>query len=255
MFCLIQTKGHPSLCADAQSEGWPFVVHARIIKMSTRSIVFSTGEFYHVYNRGVEKRIIFLDTYDYQRFSELLYLSNSAESVDLRAIKRNNDVVYEWERPELLVSIGAYCLMPNHFHILITPLQENGISKFMNKLCTSYSMYFNSKYKRTGGLYEGKFKAKWANTDEYLKYLFAYIHLNPVKLRQPDWKEKGINDFNPVYDFVSKFKYSSLTDYQNHPRPESAILDTTSFPEYFSSVNERRSELLEWLNFDLTQQR
>jgi putative transposase len=218
--------------------------------MTTRSFRFAPNEFYHVYNRGVEKRTIYLDLNDYQRFTELLYVANTSGPTNLREIKREHEDIYKWDRGEPLVAIGAYCLMPNHFHVLLTPIQENGVSIFMNKLCTSYAMYFNRKYERTGALFEGKFKAKHVDSDEYLKYLFAYIHLNPVKLFQADWKEKGIKDGVSAYDFASNFNYSSLRDYQHKLRPESAILDEKPFPEYFSSMAMRRAELLEWLQLE-----
>jgi putative transposase len=174
--------------------------------MSQRLISFSGGEFYHVYNRGTDKRAIYLDKSDYKRFIELLYLSNSSHSFVVRDIYRNNESIYEYDRGDLLVAIGAYCLMPNHFHILVTPLVENGISKFMNKLCTSYSMYFNKKYNRTGALFQGKFKAEHADRDEYLKYLYAYIHLNPVKLIDSTWKEEGIKDAGKKLEFYAAFE-------------------------------------------------
>ena len=88
-------------------------------------------------------------------------------------------------RKETLVDIGAYCLMPNHFHLLIRETAEGNISRFMLKLQTGYPMYFNKKYQRTGALFEGKFKAKHITNDNHLKYLFAYLHLNPVKITDP----------------------------------------------------------------------
>ncbi len=217
--------------------------------MTTRTFTFAEKEFYHLYNRGVEKRTIYQDPDDYCRFLELLYVANTNKSTNLRSITRHHDSPYDWDRGENLVSLGAYCLMPNHFHILLTPLQEGGVSTFMNKLCTSYSMYFNKKYERTGGLFEGKFKAKHADSDEYLKYLFAYIHLNPVKLIQKDWKEKGIARIDDAYAFVSSFPYSSLVDYQDKARKEQVIIETSSFPNYFDGVASRKTELVEWLNF------
>ena len=84
----------------------------------------------------------------------------------------------EIDRGETLVDIGIYCLVPNHFHLLIKEKTENGISEFVKKVATGYSMYFNKKYERTGSLFEGPFKAKRIDTDEYLKYIFSYIHLN-----------------------------------------------------------------------------
>ena len=237
-------EGPPS----AYAEGGPSSCYTSYV--TTRTFTFFTGEFYHIYNRGVDKRIIFNDQADHFRFIELLYVANSVKPSDLRTISRNHKTVFEWDREENLVSIGAYCLMPNHFHILLTPIQEHGVSLFMNKLCTSYSIYFNKKYERTGALFEGKFKAKHADSDEYLKYLFAYIHLNPVKLLQSDWKEKGISNPEEAYSYISKFQYSSLKDYQNEKsRKEGAIIAKDAFPGYFETSVGRREELLQWLNF------
>ncbi len=160
--------------------------------MGTRKITLTPGEFYHVYNRGVEKRVIFLDRHDYEHFKELLYVMNSTQPVVLRDVRQEVLSPYEHDRGSTLVAIGAYCLMPNHFHVLASPLVEHGLSTFMTKVGTGYSMYFNKKYQRTGTLFEGKFKTQWVDDDTYFKYLYAYIHLNPVKLLQSDWKERGI---------------------------------------------------------------
>lgn len=217
--------------------------------MGKRTFDFVETEFYHLYNRGVDKRKVFLDTHDHQRFTELLYAANSLQPIDLRAVLRKHSTIFEWDRGNPLVAIGAYCLMPNHFHILLTPLVEGGVSIFMNKLCTSYSMYFNRKYKRTGALFEGKFKAKHAASDEYLKYLFAYIHLNPVKLIQSDWKEQGITDTHNAYRYAVDYGYSSLPDYVHGVRPERCIIDAQPFPEYFATMSDHKQELMEWLSF------
>jgi REP element-mobilizing transposase RayT len=218
--------------------------------MTNRSFSFAFREFYHLYNRGVEKRVIYKDLQDYSRFTELLYVSNTTESTDIRNIKRRNKSIFDWKPEKPLVAIGAYCLMPNHFHILLTPLQDEGVSIFMRKMCTSYSMYFNKKYERSGTLFEGKFKAKHVESDEYLKYLFSYIHLNPVKLIQSDWKEKGIKNDEKAYEYVSNFKHSSLMDYQLKPRKEVGILCKDSFPNYFQTTAQIKSELIEWLKYE-----
>jgi len=216
--------------------------------MGQRAVQFSEQEFYHVYNRGTDKRTIFLDESDYKRFKDLLFLCNSEGSVDVRAIYREYNYVYEYKRGNQLVAIGAYCLMPNHFHILLTPVVPGGISLFMNKLGTSYSMYFNKKNERSGALFQGRFKAEMASDDVYLKYLFSYIHLNPIKLIQSDWKEKGINDSEKSYDYVVNYPYSSLGDYVND-RKEGVILDKAKFPTYFLNSNEQRAELFDWITF------
>jgi putative transposase len=210
------------------------------------------GECYHVYNRGTDKRTIYLDESDHVRFTELLYVCNSQKTVSVREIHREYESVYEYERGEALVTIGAYCLMPNHFHILIKPNIEKGLSMYMNKLTTGYSMYFNKKYQRSGALFQGAFKSEHANNDQYLKYLYAYIHLNPVKLIDSNWKEQGSEDAAKSFNFAASFRYSSLPDYLGVVRPENIIIDPAPFPEYFKTADDARAELFDWLAIDST---
>ena len=120
------------------------------------------GEYYHIYNRGVDKRIIFNNRKDYQRFIKLLYYANDARSLDNLNIDFTRGLPYgnlEDER-DVLADIGAYCLMPNHFHLLIKEKEEFGISRFIHKIATSYSMYFNKLNERSGRLFQGPYKAK-----------------------------------------------------------------------------------------------
>ena len=168
--------------------------------MSIRRTNLIEGEYYHIYNRGNNKQVIFLDKEDYDRFVKLLYLCNSVKGINFKEdiVQRKIDS-FDYKREEEIVSIGAWVLMPNHFHLYITIHQglalvdledknkeKNMISIFMHKVCTSYTMYFNKKYHRTGSLFEGKFKSVHVNDDIQAKYLFSYIHLNPVKLIQRD---------------------------------------------------------------------
>jgi len=218
-----------------------------------RNINFSTEEFYHVYNRGTEKRIVFLDEGDYYRFTILLYLANGDRPVNMRELRvlgpdyfgliKNN-------QGEPLVDIGAYCLMPNHFHLLLRERVDGGISKFIQRILTAYSMYFNKKYKRTGSLWEGVYKAQHADSDEYLKYLFSYIHLNPIKLTQADWKEKGIRNVEKAKKSLRSFKYSSFLDYMGENRYQNVILNMKEFPDYFINKTGFENDILEWLTFD-----
>jgi len=217
--------------------------------MSFRSTNLVQGEYYHIYNRGNSKQKIFHDKEDYFRFISLLYISNSSESFNLYDLNRDTNFnIYEIERNNLLVDIGAFCLMPNHFHILITGKTEDGISKFMQKLSTAYSMYYNKKYKRTGGLFEGKFKSQHVSADKHLKYLFSYIHLNPIKLIQRDWKEKGIKNKKEAVDYLEEYPYSSYLDFIGEKRIQNKILNVKSFPGYFPSKTSFIKEILEWLN-------
>lgn len=210
-----------------------------------RKIKFSQEEYYHIYNRGTDKRIIFYSDKDHQRFLETLYLFNSVNRIVLKNISKKMRFVFD--REETLVDIGAYCLMPNHFHILIRAKFDGGVSSFMEKIQTSYSMYFNKKYKRNGSLFQGPFKAEHVTRDEYLKYLFSYIHLNPVKLIEPDWKENGISNLEMVKKYLDSYKYSSYGDYINpagEKRPQHTILNKKAFPDYFKD-----SDFDDFINF------
>ncbi len=216
--------------------------------MSIRKVQFVIGEYYHIYNRGNSKQKIFIDRQDYLHFLGLLYACNQIGNLKVGNLNKDQ-TLYDIERKDVLVDIGTYCLMPNHFHILITQLKDNGVSNFMQKLSTSYSMYFNKKYKRTGSLFEGKFKSQYIDKDTYLKYLFSYIHLNPVKLIQKDWKEKGIRDKKTTIDYLSKYTYSSCVDFLGEKRVQNKILNTKSFPKYFLNKKSFVNEIFEWLDY------
>ena len=151
-------------------------------------------EYFHVYNRGVEKRNIFMEEKDYLRFVEGLREFNTTEASHLREIRESRRRLSQgealgaskaspWGVPRVnspIVEILSWCLMPNHFHLILKPLAKGGLTSFMRKLATGYSMYFNKKYERTGTLLQGPFKSKEIDTQESLLYVSAYIHLNPV---------------------------------------------------------------------------
>ena len=209
--------------------------------MSLRKQSFAPGEYYHLYNRGTEKRIIFRDKKDYERFLFLMYICNTTRSVKLADMGENFD------REETIVDIGAYCLMPNHFHILVYEKTEGGISKYMLKLMTAYSMYFNKKHDRTGKLYEGVFKSSHAGKDTYLKYLYSYIHLNPAKLINKNWKEKERRkNTAELLQYVFNYPYSSILEYKIN---KFKIVNPSVFPEYFKNPADHKKELFSWLNF------
>jgi len=225
--------------------------------MSYRKVPFVKGEFYHIYSRGNSKQKIFLDDYDRARFTHLLYLCNSISSINYR-----DDVVraginpFDYKRDSVLVSMGAWVLMDNHFHLYlaITPRsdlgeEKNAITEFIRKLLTSYAQYFNTKYKRTGGLFEGKFKATHINNDPQAKYNFSYIHLNPIKLIDSKWRANGIKDLKKAIKFLENYKWSSYLDYKGVIRPENKILDRENFLDYFQNIKDFDSEIMEWLKF------
>lgn len=215
-----------------------------------REIKFGIDEYYHIYNRGVDKRIIFIDDRDYERFLCLMFMSNSRKNFSITKDSKDNwsfEKVLEMDRGEPLVSIGAWCLMPNHFHILLKERVEGGISKFMHKLTMGYSGYFNKKYLRKGSLFEGSFKVRYVDSDKYLKYLYSYIHLNPIGILDKGWKKKHIENISEAKKFVKDFKYSSYIDYLGKERSESKILNSAAFPKYFENISDFEKIMDFWM--------
>lgn len=148
------------------------------------------NSYYHLYNRGVEKRNIFLDKQDYSVFLSYLKEYLTPKLIDELRLKLNDNSLDGEEKDNILkqikrnnffdeIQLLCYCLMPNHFHLLIKQFLGNSIDRLMNSLCLRYSMYFNRKYKRVGKLFQGVYKAVVMETDEQLLYLTKYIHLNP----------------------------------------------------------------------------
>src|SRR3989338_5660791 len=222
-----------------------------------RKDAFIPGEFYHIYNRGIDKRIIFKSPYDYQRFMMLLYIANNQEPLrldDLLNQNKNNKTYQDMffvRRGGPLVSIGAWCIMPNHFHLLLRERVEGGISKFMKKVGTGYSMYFNIKYQRAGNLFGGPFKSKYIAKDLYLKHLFGYINLNPLDIQFPEWERLIDKQNSKIWqEFLKKYLYSSFQDYIGVNRGERSILNLKAFPKYFLTNKEFGDFLESYLSFD-----
>jgi len=219
----------------------------------SRNFKFATGEHYHIYNRGTDKRKIFSSRKDYERFIALLYLANDKGMMHISNYQGSTLIeMLDTPQDSSLVNIEAYCLMPNHFHLLLHEKIDDGISIFMHKLSTAYTMYFNRKYDRTGSLFQGRFKAKHANDDNYLKYLIAYIHLNPIKLMQTDWKTAGIKNTGAASDFIKQFRFSSYGEYFGIKRPENKIVEKNNLPEYFEHKLSFDQFIKDWLNFKET---
>lgn len=152
--------------------------------MSRITTPLVNDETYHVFNRGAAKCTVFKDKKDYARFYDSLSLFNSQEPIvnyhfarATRAKHRNR-----------LVEIQAYSLLPNHFHILLTQIANNGISEFLRRLTGGYTSYFNEKYERSGVLFQGRFKRVHVDSQEYFQYLFAYVNENHHvhRIKRPD---------------------------------------------------------------------
>ena len=209
--------------------------------------VFANNELYHVYNRGVEKRNLFMDEEDYSRFVHNLYDFNDHSPVlnvkyyfDQQSRTVQSRVLKGRKEPrKLLVDILVFTMMPNHFHLLLRQKRENGISRFMQKLGTGYSMYFNKKYERVGALFQGKFKASHVNEEIYFIHLPHYIHTNPLEL--------SCRGQTPIA-FLSDYRWSSFPDYigkKNFPSVTNrgTLLDLFGGEEgYYQHTAERLSD-------------
>ena len=209
-----------------------------------RKFKFEKGEIYHIYNRGVEKRDIFKDDNDRWRFLQGLFLFNDEKTtanllwqmerdrgrVTFRVLKEF--FAKEKRNREPLVRIMVDCLMPNHFHLLLEEIKKNGISRFMQKLGTGYTRYFNNKYQRVGSLFQGTFKAALVNDETYLKYLLAYINvINPGELAEPNLKETGIKSVEKITRFVDGFLWGTHQEYSE--KRESIIIEKGLLGEFF----------------------
>lgn len=164
--------------------------------------VYSSNTYYHIYNRGVEKRLIFQDAQDYAVYLSYLKTYLLPKDKEKLSLALTNPSINYKERGEILkelrlnnfygeISLIAYCLMPNHFHLLVKQNTANSIDKFMNSLGVRYTMFFNKKYKRIGPLYQDVYKAVVVETDEQLAHLTRYIHLNPLNKRNTKIASKG----------------------------------------------------------------
>ncbi len=203
-----------------------------------RKTPFIDGERYHLFTRGVEKRNIFSKTEDYERFMILLFLANSEGNVHIgnltKKYKGESFIrMFDEKRGKQLVDIFAYALMPNHIHIIVGEHTPGGISKFMLKLMTAYSMYFNARYDRSGPLFTRPFRSRHVDSDEYFRWVFAYVTLNPLALFQADWQENGIRNIPQASDFMLQHHYSSYYDYFVGARTESTILNKHKLPHRF----------------------
>ena len=147
-----------------------------------RNLQFSEGEFYHIYNRGVDKRAIFLNYEDLSRFFEGMNIFNNSHTIGSleRLVSRRHSVSTNLEisDKDRLVRFMAYCLNPNHYHFILEQIVDKGIERFMHKLGMGHSKFINAKYKRSGALFQGSFKAIHIDSNEYLLHASAYVNLN-----------------------------------------------------------------------------
>lgn len=187
------------------------VVNGMVKIMPQRQPIFFQNGYYHVYNRGHNKQPIFLNYKDYVR-----YITRLKEYLKKHA-----------------VTILAYCLMPNHIHFLIRQDTEESIERFIHRLHTAYTMYFNKKYEYVGSVFQSRFKAKLVESDDYLLHVSRYIHLNPVEL---------LHAQGPALNSeLASYPWSSYHEYVHNVSPPLVVSNPSIILDYFKKEHQKES--------------
>ncbi len=238
-----------------------------IYNMPYRKQQFVNGENYHIILRAIDNNLLFKDVNDYYRGIFSIYEFNTADPVEIlerrkirakiKKIIRNtggpsspefsSEIVVSDLRDKL-VKILAFCFMPNHIHLLLEQIKNNGITTFMRKVGTGLGGYFNKKYNREGHVFQSRFKDVHIKDEEQQKNAFVYIHTNPISLIEPKWKELGIKNLKKTIDFVEKYKWSSYLDYlggKNFP----SVTDRDSLLGLMGGVEGCRNFVNGWIEY------
>lgn len=166
-------------------------------------------EFWHLIGRGVEKRDVVMDKHDRLRFIHNLYALNDRNATPnyVLNVRREDHMRVQ------LVDIHSYCLMKNHYHLLVSERIKNGISLFMQKINMGYTKYFNNRYERSGALWQGKYRKVLIERDAHFLYIPFYIHLNPLDYVAPEWREGKVRDTRKILESLLEYRWSSHLDY------------------------------------------
>lgn len=196
--------------------------------MPYRKEQFINDEIYHIVLRAIDDNILFKNTNDYYRGIFSIYEFNTSKSITIQERrkarnnfkKRNSRQNFNYgiefiDTRNKLVEILVFCFMPNHIHLLLKQIQDNGITKFMSKVGTGYAGYFNRKYQRKGHVFQNRFRSVAIKNDNQLITVANYIHANPISLIEPNFKEQGVKNHSvdEVIEFLKKYRWSSFLDY------------------------------------------
>lgn len=213
---------------------------------------------YHILSRGVDKRKLFLNDEDYLRGIHDLFEFNDTEPVEnfghffrnqnqyIDVRRRYIETKREKRKRKLLVKIHTFCLMPNHYHLLLSEATENGIPLFMKKFNGGYARYFNEKYERKGTLFEGRYKKVIIKDEAHFVHLPYYIHLNPLDLIAQEWRGRKLNNFKKAMNFLDTYRWSSHLDYageKNFP----SVTQRDFLLGFFEGPKQYRRGITDWL--------
>lgn len=200
-------------------------------------------QIYHLVARGIEGRNIFDDVSDYSRAMLDLFDFNDENPADQRSENGSR---------EMLIEILAFCLMPNHIHLLVRQIRDGGITKFMRKFGAGYAGYFNKKYNRQGYLFQGRFRAVAIKNDAQMKAVFVYIHTNPASIIDPKWKdfqsENGSREIpQKIIELIESYKWSSYVDYLKTENGSQGDIIKRDFFNAILNIDERKKLVCDWV--------
>lgn len=228
--------------------------------MPYRKEQFVNDGIYHVILRGLDDNLIFKDVNDYYRGIFSIYEFNNSKPVEIRKRRQARKKEKKKEKSngspssaaidkrDKFVDVLCFCFMPNHIHLLIKQLKDDGITKFMRKAGTGYAKYFNSKYNRKGYVFQNRFRSVYIEDDDQFRTIFNYIHANPVSLIDPGWKEKGITKPKEAVKFLEEYKWSSYPDYigrNNFP----SVTERNFMSEFMGGVEECKIAIKDWTEY------
>jgi putative transposase len=234
---------------------------------------FVSGEIYHLVLRRAGNELLFGDIDDYYRGIFYIYECNDTNPVKIKERREararfkkmlksieaeesqlmfknpSNALVWEDKRDKL-VEVLAFCLMPNHIHLLVRQLKDGGISRFVQKIASGYACYFKRKYeiKLAGHFFQDRFNSVHIKDDDQLRVVFTYIHTNPTLLLEPEWKEKGVQNPEKTIEFLNNYKWSSYQDYleiKNFP----SLTERTFLTEIMGGKNGCQEWVNNWIEY------
>ena len=224
--------------------------------MPYRKEQFKNEGIYHIILRGLDDNLIFKDINDYYRGIFSIYEFNNAKPTEIRKRrqarrkekKRSSGDPFSAiiDKRDKFVDILCFCFMPNHIHLLVKQMKDDGITKFMRKVGAGYGRYFNTKYARKGYVFQNRFRSVYIEDDNQFRIIFNYIHSNPVSLIEPGWKKNGVNNPDKVIKFLEEYKWSSDKDYlgdNNFP----SVTERSFMSEFMGGLGGCKIAIKDWM--------
>jgi|APSaa5957512576_1039674.scaffolds.fasta_scaffold00980_11 hypothetical protein len=204
-------------------------------------------DIFHILNRGVEKRKVFLNNKDYLRFANNLNGFNTVKNVRSYSERCNKNVDVARPLSEELVDVLCWSLMPNHPHILVLEKDDNNAGKFSRKVFDGYTKYFNKINDRSGVLFQGRTKIIPIQRDSHFLWIPFYIMANPLDLFQLDWRENGIKNPKKAFEFLINYRWSSLQDLVGKNNFPDIVNKKLFYELYNTNEKDFKREFMQWL--------